>query len=281
MSSSLNELDFASSTQGYACGDNGAVFSVTPEGVANLNSGLATNLYDISASSVDNVWVCGGGTISHYNGTGFEFQSGPSGSYNSIFFINDNEGWVVGNVGLIGYTEDGGDNWHRQINSDDNSLYSVFFYDENDGWAVGINGVILKTSDGGENWQIEGAGLTINLLTGIHFTSPINGYVVGNGKTLLKYTEVSGIGDNIQNLAFEVYPNPCRDGIIQIAVYNIQYTNCCLEVLDLSGRAVVNTIEGWAEEHSIRLDISHLSSGIYFIRVNLENQTIVKKIIKQ
>lgn len=49
----------------------------------------------------------------------------------------------------------------------------------------------------------------------------------------------------------------------------------------MSGRAVVNTIEGWAEEHSIRLDISHLSSGIYFIRVNLENQTIVKKIIKQ
>ena len=77
-----------------------------------------------------------------------------------------------------------------------------------------------------------------------------------------------------------MYPNPCRDGIIQIAVYNIQCTNYCLEVLDLSGRAVVNTIEGWAEEHSILLDISQLPAGMYLVKLQTEDRVGVQKIIK-
>jgi len=81
ISSSLNNMDFASANQGYACGDNGAVFSITPQGVTNLNSGLATNLYGISSPSENEVWVCG-------------------------------------NAGLIGHTEDGGEIWHSQINPD-------------------------------------------------------------------------------------------------------------------------------------------------------------------
>ncbi len=35
------------------------------------------------------------------------------------------------------------------------------------------------------------AGLTTAFLRGVHFTSPTNGYVVGNGKNLLKYTETN------------------------------------------------------------------------------------------
>ena len=157
LSSSLRDMDFASATQGYACGNNGAVFSVTPQGVTNLNSGLSTDLAGIASPSENNVWVCGGATISHFDGITFEFQAGPAGTYNAIFFIDDNEGWVVGNSGLIGHTENGGEYWHRQINPDPYSLYDLFFLDENNGWAIGFNGSIFTTTNGGANWVVEGA----------------------------------------------------------------------------------------------------------------------------
>jgi photosystem II stability/assembly factor-like uncharacterized protein len=281
--STLSGLDFANSTQGYACGDNGAVFSVTPEGVTNLNSGLASNLYDISAPSVNNVWVCGGGTISHYNGTGFEFQSGPVGSYNSIFFINDNEGWVVGNVGLIGYTEDGGDNWHRQINSDDNSIYSVFFYDENDGWAVGFQGIILKTTNGGDTWTVDEEGSALagtNFLRGIYFTSPTNGYVIGNGKTLLKYGELSGTGSTIaEKLQFEIYPNPASEKL-RVAGCGLRVDAVTVELFDLNGRKLLENYFPAGNE-TTEIDVSHLQNGVYFCRLIVDEKNTIKKLIIQ
>jgi photosystem II stability/assembly factor-like uncharacterized protein len=139
----------------------------------------------------------------------FTFQSGPIGSYNDIFFLNDQEGWVIGNSGLIGHTENGRDTWYSQINPDpeNRSLYGLFFLDENNGWAVGSKRSIIHTIDGGETWELQSQGLTSNFLRGIHFTSPTNGYVVGNGKTLLKYTEVSWVGES-EPIQFEIYPNP-------------------------------------------------------------------------
>ena len=194
ISVTLTDIDFATTTQGYCCGDNGAIYSITPQGVENLNSGLASNLNGISASSVNNVWICGAGNIVYYNGATFDFQIGPVGTYNSICFIDNNEGWVNGDGGLLGHTENGGITWTPQINPDldKRTLYDLFFQNENNGWAVGANGVILKTSDGGNNWNIEGAGLSSVRLRGVHFTSPTNGYIAGNNKTLLKYRELTG-----------------------------------------------------------------------------------------
>jgi photosystem II stability/assembly factor-like uncharacterized protein len=291
--STLTDIDFGSDTQEYACGDGGAVFSVSPQGVTNLNSGQPTNFSGISSPSVNNVWLCGGNDIMYYNGSTFEFQSGPAGTYNAICFVNDDFGWVVGTAGLIGHTENQGEDWHRQTNPDPDlhSLYDLFFLDENKGWAVGSQGTIIHTIDGGETWELQALGLTINFLRGVHFTSLTNGYVVGNEKTLLKYTEIAGISDQELNAGdIVLFPNPTwgkfqiTSTIRQLADQTnskIQIQN--FEIIDLYGKSmtIINnrTIEQ-LNSGTLELDISHLPSGIYFIRINLENQTIVKKIIK-
>ncbi len=282
MSSSLNELDFANSTQGYACGDNGAVFSITPLGVTNLNSGLSTNLFGISATSVNNVWVCGGSTISYFNGTSFEYQLGPGGTYNSLYFINDNEGWVVGNSGLIGHTEDGGEIWHQQINPDQWSMSDVFFLDENVGWAVGFNGTIFKTTNGGDTWTVdeEGSALTIYVLSGVHFTSPTNGYVVGNGKTLLKYGDLTGTGSTIiETVQFDIYPNPASEKF-QVAGCGLRVDAVTVELFDLNGRKLLEKYFPAGNE-TTEVDVSGLQNGVYMIQLQFENQTVSKKLIIQ
>jgi hypothetical protein len=66
------------------------------------------------------------------------------------------------------------------------SLLDVFALDAQNAWAVGNGGVVLHTSDG-TNWNIEANGMTSNMLRAVYFTSPTNGYALGNKGTLLKY----------------------------------------------------------------------------------------------
>lgn len=85
-------------------------------------------------------------------------QFGP-GLY-SVFFVNENKGWVCGRYGKILYTEDGGLNWtFQESNSPMHYLEDIFFSDERKGWVVGrplgsdSTSLILKTTDAGESWQ--------------------------------------------------------------------------------------------------------------------------------
>jgi hypothetical protein len=75
-------------------------------------------------------------------------------------------------------------------------FHDVFFIDDNEGWVTTENGaafdaVILHTIDGGETWELQSQGLITNFLRGVLFTFTSNGYVVGNGQTLLKYGEIT------------------------------------------------------------------------------------------
>ena len=285
ISSTLTDMDFANDTTGYACGNNGAVFSITPEGVTNLNSGLSTNLGGITSPSENKVWVCGGGTISYFDGTTFTFQSGPGGTYNDIFFLNQQEGWIVGNNGIIGHTENGGEAWYRQINPDPegNSLYGLFFLNENEGWAIGAQGTILKTTNGGDNWVLDTEGSTLagtKFLRGVYFTSPTNGYVVGNEKTLLKYTEVSGVGDEIvEKLQFDIFPNPANNKV-EFRSSEFATKNCSLKICDLNGKTLIEKHIPSGTE-TVEIDVSNLASGVYFCKILTDKGNATKKLIIQ
>jgi photosystem II stability/assembly factor-like uncharacterized protein len=275
------DLDFVTASQGYACGDYGTVYSVNSEGATNLNCQSNSTFRGISAPSVNNVWVCGGSSVFLYNGSTFSGQSAPSGTYNDIHFINNMEGWVVGNSGVIGHTTDGGANWITQTNPDtqNRSLYGVFFLDSDNGWAVGIGGVILHTTNGGTTWTVEGNGLTTQALSGVHFTSTTNGYVVGNGKTLLNFTQVSGIGDEVEHLKFEIYPNPAKDKI-QIGCSEFKTESGIIEILSLDGKKILEKeIETGIE--NIELDLNNLKSGMYFCKISTDKKSTTKKMIME
>jgi len=284
--SSISDISFPFNSDtnnpiGYACGDAGRVWEITST-LTDLNSPSASAFGGISAPSVNNVWVCGGGRIYYYNGTDFTSQSTPGGTFNDIHFINDQEGWVVGNSGVIGHTTDGGSSWNRQANPAETqalALYSVFFLDSDKGWAVGNGGIILQTIDGGTTWTIEGEGLTTVFLNGVHFTSPTNGYVVGNGKTLLKYGELTGLSDGAETIAFEIFPNPVKDKfIVQSQKFKVEDAH--IEIYDLNGRKLLEK-QISAGTGEIEIDVSHLKSGVYFCKLITEKANATKKLMIQ
>lgn len=83
----------------------------------------------------------------------------------SVHFIDKNEGWAVGDEGLILHTIDAGKTWERQtstVSVTRTSLRSVAFADPFKGMAVGFDvlpfgrgttAVVLLTTDGGLTWK--------------------------------------------------------------------------------------------------------------------------------
>ncbi len=103
-------------------------------------------------------WALGNNKLIHTTDTGenwTELLFNGNGKYiTSLYFINKDTGWAVGNKGTdttnIIKTTNGGMNWFDVNNNNNNSyLTSVFFTNENTGWATGTDGTILKTTTGG------------------------------------------------------------------------------------------------------------------------------------
>jgi uncharacterized protein YjdB len=87
---------------------------------------------------------------------------------------------------------------------------------------------------------------------------------VGTGKS----APVEGLEGNLDDII--VYPNPTRG---ELRIENV-------EIFDLMGRSVgANNIR--PNENEISIDISHLPSGVYFIRIQTENGAVTKKVVKR
>jgi photosystem II stability/assembly factor-like uncharacterized protein len=69
---------------------------------------------------------------------------------------DENNGWAVGQIGIILHTDNGGRTWTPQENPksvQQTNLFSVQALDANTAWAVGEWGSIITTINGGRTWQ--------------------------------------------------------------------------------------------------------------------------------
>jgi len=74
-----------------------------------------------------------------------------------------------------------------------------------------------------------------------------------------------------------VYPNPCTD-IVQVEFEKSQDHEIDLQIFDITGQLLEQTVQN--NNRKVVLNTSKLSSGIYFLRIQINNQTITKKISK-
>jgi hypothetical protein len=99
----------------------------------------------------------------------------------------------------------------------------------------------------------------------------------------LKYTLLSGEEEHGGMEAWghgdvEVWPNPTM-GVVSLRSAVGGQRSAVIEIMDLFGKVLeIRNPESGIQ--NLELDISHLPPGIYLLRINLENQLIVKKIIK-
>ena len=313
--SNIADISFPlSGDTGYCCGINGNIHAITSSGVTKMTSNINGTLSSISFPvNSEEGWVCGGSVIRHFNnGIWNGDQDMPSGGYNAIFMMDSLNGWAGGDGGIIIHTTDD-QNWFEQTNADSRSLYGVIFLNTNEGWAIGSSGRILHTDNGRTTWTVEADGLTSYSLTGVHFTSPTNGYVVGNGKTLLKYGTITSVENEgelpTQFSLLQNYPNPFNPSTTikysipsSVMLNSFQHLstdetpkqalpagrqvrgdnmNVTLKIYDILGREVailVNEIQQ-AGYYSVKFDAIELTSGIYFYTLKYGDYFATQKII--
>lgn len=69
-----------------------------------------------------------------------------------VFFLDRDHGWVIGSLGTLIRTTDGGVTWEGTV-IEGMRLTDVNFIDEEKGWVVGREGKIYRTFDGGSSWE--------------------------------------------------------------------------------------------------------------------------------
>ncbi|MDO4586931.1 MAG: YCF48-related protein [Planctomycetia bacterium] len=111
---------------------------------------------------------------------------------NDIFFINQQQGWAVGDRGTIWITFNGGEQWLLSDSPVNCNLFGIHFFNEQLGIIVGGTvlpgsangkGVILRTVDGGRSWS-EISNASFPILRKIKIIAPNNIWISGDSSEL-------------------------------------------------------------------------------------------------
>jgi len=202
----------------------------------------------------------------------------------SCYFFNTISGIAVGRYGGISRTSDGGQTWTYPDSISNCTLYDVAFVNDSIGYIVGgftqydvstvRKGVIFKTIDGGTNWTLIDSSY-FDGLTKLHFPSDSIGYAVGYNGIILKISNANSMTTSIQETTesnyLNVFPNPAKNGITLTDAKSND-----IEIYDISGKLILHkSIK--SNMPFIELDISHISSGIYFVRNGIKFGKFIKE----
>ena len=156
------------------------------------------------------------------------------------------------------------------------------------------NGCIIKyDSNGNLLWNISydaGASLidkfnsiTLDhnndiIVTGQTFTTPTN----ANYLTVKYGNSVTGINESSNMENIQLYPNPANTSVT-ISLKSLKGENTSISIIDMLGREIKSTTYQnlQAENNKIKLDITELNNGIYFICINNTKSFIRKLVVEK
>ncbi len=124
-------------------------------------------------------------------------NSGTIVNLNSIYFVDENNGFAVGEAGTVLKTTNGGTSWTSATTTPTENLNAVHFFNLNDGVIAASGGVIFRTTNGGTTWSSVPTGVSDNLFS-LSF-SGATGLCGGSSQTILKSTNSGSSWSIIQN----------------------------------------------------------------------------------
>jgi photosystem II stability/assembly factor-like uncharacterized protein len=156
---------------------------------------------------------------------------------NAIDLYDENIGAMVGDEGLILWTEDGGETWVEHPNPSPLNLYDVFLFDAQTAVAVGDVFILRNTT----------------------------GALVANEPHELPASEPS----------HWAYPNPAVSSL-SITISDPSPSAPELRITDVIGRsiAVRNSVSSNGSVHEFRLELDDLPGGVYFYSLRGESTPV-------
>jgi photosystem II stability/assembly factor-like uncharacterized protein len=168
----LYRLDFVDSLYGWVCGDSGAMIATTNGGINWFNQQTGINYFIEDIQFIDrqlgygiaNDYYFQGSTIlkTTNGGNNWTFSRYPDTTViiNTVYFLNEQTGFLGGFLGIILKTTNAGLQWKRMdIDSAWGCEFPIrkyVFRNSRFGYACGgimdIGGVVWRTTDYGLNW---------------------------------------------------------------------------------------------------------------------------------
>ncbi len=94
--------------------------------------------------------------LSEDNGNSWSQAQVPTrATLTAVYFIDQQNGWVVGHDQVILRTKDGGKSWELVYENPEveSPLLDILFLDNAHGYAIGAYGQFLESFDGGSHWE--------------------------------------------------------------------------------------------------------------------------------
>lgn len=279
----LRDIFFLNNTTGFITADAGLIFKTTDGGttwVEMITEGAGGgSINNIFFTSEMRGFICGFGFLRRTTDGGATWADIPGFvpehamyQLQELDFLNEEVGYVCGDIGYIYKTTDGGITWTQQSTGTEVSLQGIDMLTEMNGYACGYEATVLGTVDGGITWTVMTTDQTENFRA-IQFNQT-GGFIVthlGNvlyfprpGATLFTEKAVS---------AFAVYPNPAQNELN----LNVAATEHILrvELYDLDGKLVL-------ERNGCKsLDINKLPNGLYLLKCTTDLEFYSEMIVKQ
>lgn len=298
----LYSVVFPSLNIGYAVGYGGAIVKTTDGGETWISQNSGTWPYGYLGSvfftSIDTGYAAGG--LNWIQQSWSEIIKTTDGGANwtplyseyshdyyiglsAVFFLDANTGYVAGGRGRILKTETADTNWTLQPSGTFFDLIDISFVRTETGtdigYAVGRQGKIIKTIDGGNTWVSQTSDTSnIGTFKDIFLLSADMGYAVGSGGLIRKTINGGGVGisdKSMKSSLLKVYPNPASDLVTIETPSGTQ--NNTVTIADVHGQVVATRS---MNSHKIRINISALTRGVYFLKVYGEGIVPVGKFIK-
>lgn len=128
-----------------------------------------------------------------------------------------------------------------------------------------------------------GDGICCEYGNGNYSLTTSNGQTIASGGSFEAFEKtVFGIDLTMSNQDFimknvSLYPNPARNQVT-IGIQNGVSLPTSIEVLNTIGQSIVN--KNINQTSDLTLDVSEFSSGIYFVKMNIDSQSIVLRFVK-
>lgn len=211
-------------------------------------------------------------------GLSWTTQATNVGSVKAIYFSDLLHGWIVGRNALLMKTVDGGANWTKLTNTNQNQaaqFRSVFALNANVCYfGSSVSGTsdeyILKTTDAGNSWTPIPVPPQNNVFN-VVFWDENNGWISGDFGQIARYSTNTSIS-KLDKPSITIFPNPSSDfisingvtGTIQVLMY------------DITGRLLLNNqIDG-----NNKVDIRKLNAGVYLVKLPNIFKNTVFRIVK-
>ena len=215
---------------------------------------------------------------------------------NKVFTVFSNYG-----IQSIYYSDDGGDNWNNvsgnlEQNFDGSGAgpsvrwVKSLNYDNGTAYFAGTSIGLFSTSvlEGDETiWKQESPEQIGSIMVDMIDARESDGFVAiatqGNGMYSTNFDPSLSISDKPieQSIKLKNFPNPFQN---QTTIeYELFHSgNMSLSLLDINGRFIRNLSKGTKPKgiYKYNLNVNGLSDGVYLIRMQLDNTTVYKKIVK-